>query len=185
MSSTNGARRARLVGLVMVAAMLPVACGDDDDSSSSTTGAVSTTSPGSASSTSQPVASTSEPVTSTSVPMGSNVEALSYLIQGLLTTEQIGGDWVDQGRQIIPAGSNQLSGFLCEEGEMAVAALDGRSDPQVSTSFRRPGDVGLTVFETLMWGDRDEVVADFEVFVAAVERFACLDDGEGPACFDA
>ena len=55
---------------------------------------------------------------------------------------------------------------------MAVAALDGRSDPQVSTSFRRPGDVGLTVFETLMWGDRDEVVADFETLAAAVEGCA-------------
>ena len=101
--------------------------------------------------------------------MGTNIESLSYLIQGLMNTEDIGGEWVDQGRQIVPPGSNQLTGYLCEEGEAAVAALEGRFDPQVSTSFRRPNDVGLNVFETLMWGERDQIVEDFETFTNAVE----------------
>lgn len=86
-----------------------------------------------------------------------------------MNTEDIGGEWVDQGRQIVPPGSNQLTGYLCEEGEAAVAALEGRFDPQVSTSFRRPNDVGLNVFETLMWGERDQIVEDFETFTNAVE----------------
>lgn len=152
-------RRRRSVGVfsaVVVTAGLLGACGDSDESSDSTTvtTAATTTTPGTA--------------TTTTVPMGSNIESLSYLIQGLLTTEQIGGGWVDQGRTLIPAGSNQLSGFLCPEGETAVASLAGRLDPQVSTSFRRANDVGLIVSETLMWGNREEVVAGFASFVAAV-----------------
>lgn len=171
--STRGVRPMHGVGVVLVAGLLASGClRDDGGSSSSTTGAVATTVPGSTPSSSEPVPSTSEPTSSTSVPMGANVEALSYLIQGLLTTEQIGGGWMDQGRQVIPPGSNQLSGFLCEEGEAVVAELGGRADPQVSTSFRRSGDVGLRVFESLMWGDRDEVVADFEALRAAVEGCA-------------
>ena len=152
-------RRRRCVGVftaVVVTAGLLGACGDSGESSGSTTvtTAATTTTPG--------------PATTTTVPMGSNVESLSYLIQGLLTTEQIGGGWVDQGRTLIPAGSNQLSGFLCPEGEKAVASLAGRLDPQVSTSFRRTNDLGLRVAETLMWGNREEVVAGFSSFVAAL-----------------
>lgn len=101
--------------------------------------------------------------------MGTKIESLSYLIQGLMNTEDIGGEWVDQGRQIVPPGSNQLTGYLCEEGEAAVAALESRFDPQVSTSFRRPNDIGLSVFETLMWGERDQIVEDFGTFTNAVE----------------
>lgn len=168
MTRVSGVRRARWLGSVMAVVTLVAACDDSDDGSSSTTGEVPTTSMESSPSMSPSVVPTTEPTSSTSVPMGSNVEALSYLIQGLLTTEQIGGGWVDQGRQVIPPGSDQLSGFLCEEGETAVAALGGRIDPQVSTSFSRAGDVGLRVFETLMWGDRDDVTADFETLVNAV-----------------
>lgn len=104
--------------------------------------------------------------------MGTNIESLSYLIQGLMNTEDIGGDWIDRGRQIVPPGSDQLTGFLCEEGEAAVAALEGRFDPQVSTSFRRPNDIGLSVFETLMWGERNQIEEDFETFKNAIESCA-------------
>ena len=128
------------------------ACSDDDTDSSTTTNTSITT----------------------TTSMGSNVESLSYLIQGLINTDEIMGGWIDQGRQVIPPNSDQLSGFLCEEGEAAVNALRGRLDPQVSTLFRRPDDLGLTVFETLMWGDREQLVEDFDVFVSAVK--SC--DGE-------
>jgi len=101
-----------------------------------------------------------------------DLESISYLLQGLLTTDQIGGGWVDQGRQVIPPGSEQLTGFLCPQGEAAVAGLEGRLDPQVSTSFRRSTDVGVSVFQTLMWGDRDQVVSDFAAFAAAVRSCA-------------
>jgi len=158
--------RARLVALGIVLAGTLVACGDEEESGTTAVpDSVSTTS--GASSTSAPVEST------TSIPMGANVESLSYLIQGLLRTDQIGNGWVDQGRQIVPPGSNQLRGFLCEEGDAVVAALEGRADPQVSTTFRRDGDVGPTVFESLMWGDRDQVIADFDAVAEGV--MACAD----------
>lgn len=158
-------RRAGLVALCVVGAAGVAACGDDGDGGSSTVSdALSTTSEAS---------TTTEPVTSTSsVPMGANIESLSYLIQGLLRTDQIGNGWVDQGRQIIPPGSDQMTGFLCEEGDEMVAELEGRADPQVSTSFRRVGDVGLTVFESLMWGDRDQVIPDFETVAQGVAMCA-------------
>ncbi len=38
--------------------------------------------------------------------MGANIESLSYLIQGLMNTEDIGGEWVDQGIPIVPLDSN-------------------------------------------------------------------------------
>lgn len=140
-----------MVGVVALVGLS--ACSDDEtDSSTSTT---------------MPITTTTSVTTTTS--MGSNVESLSYLIQGLINTDEIAGGWIDQGRQVIPPNSDQLSGFLCEEGEAAVAALEGRLDPQVSTSFRRPDDLGLSVFETLMWGDREQLVEDFDVFVNAVK----------------
>ena len=104
--------------------------------------------------------------------MGSNVESLSYLIQGLLTSEQIGGGWLDQARKIIPPGSNQLTGFLCAGAEAVVNGLGGQLDPQVSSSYRRPADVGLTVFESLMWADRDDLAANFAKMADAVRSCA-------------
>lgn len=89
-----------------------------------------------------------------------------------MTTEQIGGGWIDQGRKIVPPGSDQLTGFLCEEGDTAVADLGGRLDPQVSTRYKRPDDIGLSISESLMWGDRDQVTADFESLVRALNTCA-------------
>ena len=156
---------ARLVVLGIVLAGMLIACGDEEESgTTAVSDSVSTTLE--ASSTSSSVEST------TSLPMGANVESLSYLIQGLLRTDQIGNGWVDQGRQIVPPGSNQMTGFLCEEGDAVVAGLEGRADPQVSTTFRRDGDVGLTVFESLMWGDRDQVIADFDAVAEGVRSCA-------------
>jgi len=149
----------RWVGLLAVAATtmsVAVACSDDEAPSDTST------------SSSAPTSTVPTTDATTTVPMGSNVESLSALIQGLLTTGQIGGGWVDQGRQIVPPGSNQLTGFLCAEGEQAIVALGSTMDPQVTTNFRRPNDVGLRVFETLMWGDREQVTAAFTAFVAAI-----------------
>ena len=158
--------RARLVviGLGLIGAL--VACGDEEESGT-------TAVPGSVSITSEASSTSSSLESTTSLPMGANVESLSYLIQGLLRTDQIGNGWVDQGRQIVPPGSNQLTGFLCEEGDAVVAGLEGRADPQVSTTFRRDGDVGLTVFEGLMWGDREQVIADSDAVAEGVR--ACAD----------
>lgn len=152
--------RTGLLAFGLVSGVL-VACGDDG--STSTTDGPTTQVP------TTPAATTPAPG---ATDMGSNVESLSYLIQGLLTTEQIGGGWVDQGRRIIPPGSDQLTGFLCPDGEAAVRALGGRFDPQVGTDHRRPDDVGLSVSESLMWGDREQVTADFETFTSAVEGCA-------------
>lgn len=158
--------RARLVALGIVLAGTLVACGDEEESGT-------TAVPDSVSTTLEASPTFPSVESTTSIPMGANVESLSYLIQGLLRTDQIGNDWVDQGRQIVPPGSNQLTGFLCEEGDAVVAGLEGRADPQVSTTFRRDGDVGLTVFESLMWGDRDQVIADFDAVAEGV--MACAD----------
>jgi hypothetical protein len=110
------------------------ACGDDD-STVDTTVAPATAAP-----TTVPVTTpfTTEPAPVTTM-MGADLESLSYLIQGLLTTEQIGGGWVDQGRQIVPPGSNQLSGFLCEEGEATVADLG-----DISLGMDPAPDLGTT-----------------------------------------
>lgn len=151
--------RAGVLAFGLFASVTIGACGDDGDT------ADTTTAPTEATGTATMAPDTTAPATDD---MGSDVESLSYLIQGLLTTEQIGGGWVDQGRQIIPPGSQQLTGFLCPDGETAVAALAGRVDPQVSASYRRSGDVGLMVYETLMWGARDQVTADFESLRSAV-----------------
>lgn len=158
--------RARSTVLAMVLVGTLVACGNEKETETSAV-------PDSVSATSE-ASATSEPAeATTTVPMGANIESLSYLIQGLLRTDQIGNGWVDQGRQIVPPGSNQMTGFLCPDGDTMVAKLGGRADPQVSTSFRRTNDVGLTVFESLMWGDRDHVVADFDAVAAGVK--ACAD----------
>jgi hypothetical protein len=169
------ARRAGLLMFGLAAGLMIGGCGGDDGGGTATTGASTIVAPTTLPPTTvapTTVAPTTLPPTTappTTEPMGSNVESLSYLIQGLLTTEQIGGGWVDQGRRIVPPGSEQLSGFLCAEGETAVAALGGRFDPQVSTTYLRPDDVGLSVSDSLMWGDRDQVTADFESFVAALD----------------
>lgn len=164
LSSRRFAGRRRLVAAALIAVSSLAACSDDNGG----TIASSTTAPSAP--TTSLVATTTEPSTevTTTTSMGSSLESISFLIQGLLTTEQIGGGWLDQGRQVVPPGSNQLSGFLCEEGESAVGNLGGRLDAQVSTTFRRSGDVGLSVFESLMWGDRDQVTADFTTLSGAV-----------------
>jgi hypothetical protein len=161
--SLTRARRAGLLMFGLAAGVMIGGCGGDDGGGTATTVAPTTVAP-------TTVAPTTAPPTT--APMGSDVEGLSYLIQGLLTTEQIGGGWVDQGRRIVPPGSDQLTGFLCADGEAAIAALGGRFDPQVSTSYVRPDDVGLTVSDSLMWGDREQVTADFESFVAALDACA-------------
>lgn len=143
--------RRGVVVVVAVSSLISACGGDGDVSETGFSEAVSTSS----------AIESSVPATSTTDPMGADFESLSYLIQGLLRTDQIGNGWVDQGRQIIPPGSDQMTGFLCPEGDAVVARLEGRADPQVSTSFRRDEDEGVTVFETLMWGDRDRVIADF------------------------
>lgn len=153
---TGALRRAGVLTVAVATIGLAGACSDSGKSSDT--------------STSSTAATSTVPATdvTTTVPAGQSIESLSYLIQGLLTTEQIGGGWIDQGRQVVPPGSNQLTGFLCPEGEQAVVALGTAMDPQVTTNFRRPSDVGLRVFETLMWGDREKVTAGFNAFVAAI-----------------
>lgn len=177
MRSSQPVVRRRLQGVIvaLVLGTVGVACGDDGDAADTSVSASTSTTPA--------VEPSSTLASSTTVPMGQNLESLSYLIQGLLTTEQIGSGWVDQGRKVIPPGSNQMTGFLCSEGDAMVTKLEGRADPQVSTSFRRAGDVGLTVFESLMWGDRDQVVADFNAVADGVkvcdgETYSTADLGE-------
>lgn len=160
MSVSSTCRRFGCV-VVAVAVLALSACSDDDESPSTTP---ATTAP--------PSTAPSTTVAPTTTGVGSNVESLSYLIQTLLTTEQIGGGWVDQGRNIVPPGSNQLTGFLCPDAETIITGFNGALDPQVSTSFRRPGDVGLSVFESVMWGNRDDLTAMFAKFADAVRSCA-------------
>lgn len=150
-------RRRGALAVAVAAVSIASACGGASKTAESSTTSVAESST---------VPATEVPTT---VPAGPDLVSLGYVLQALLTTNQIGGGWIDQGRQLVPAGSNQLSGFLCAEGEQAVAALGSRMDPQVTTTFRRPQDVGLSMFETMMLSDREQVIAAFHEFVAAVK----------------
>ncbi len=139
------------------------ACGgdDDDDASNTTIPATETTATPDITSTSAPAAADS-----------ATIESLSYLLQGLLTTDQIGNGWVDQGRNVIPPGSDQRTGFLCPDGQAIADPLASAFDPQVRTRFRRASDPGLTAGMALLWGDQQDVRDGFDAWSSAVE--ACL-----------
>jgi hypothetical protein len=106
-----------------------------------------------------------------------DTETLMYytgLLAGLLTTEEIGGGWADQGRMIVPPSAT-VQGFsrdvLCPEGQAIYEPIGSGLDQQVFTTYSREGSP--SVAEYLVWGHRDQLTQDFATSVAAVE--ACFD----------
>ena len=102
------------------------------------------------------------------------VLALTYRLAGLLTTEEIGGGWVDQGRMLVPP-SEEGQGFagdvLCPEGQAIDEPIGSGLDQQVFTSYRREGSPAVA--EYLSGGSRDQLTQDFAIEVAALQ--ACFD----------
>ena len=100
--------------------------------------------------------------------------SLGFLIQGLLTTEEIGGGWVDQGRIVVPpsaTGQELGGGVFCPEGQAIAEGIGPALDRQVFTSYRREGSARVT--ESLIPGHRDQLTQNFATWVSAVE--ACFD----------
>ena len=102
------------------------------------------------------------------------IGALTGLLAGLLTTEEIGNGWVDQGRAVVPsAAGGQGFGFdlFCPEGSAIAEPIGSGLDRMVLTTYRREGSPSVT--ESLLWGHRDQLARDFATGVAALE--ACFD----------
>jgi hypothetical protein len=122
--------------------------------------------------------------------MASNIESLSYLMQGLLTTPQIGGGWVDMGRVIVPPSTEPTTGPLCPDGQAIAEPIGTTLNAQVHTTYQRvdgtqttapadtsgspanPALAGGTVMETLLWNERQQVDEAFAAMAAATE--ACI-----------
>lgn len=171
-------RQTTLRGLALAALALPLVagCGSDDDSSV----------------TSAPA--TTEATSSTEAPAdpASNIESLSYLMQGLLTTPQIGGGWVDMGRIIVPPSTAPTTGPLCPDGQTIAEPIGAILNGQVHTTYQRvdgtqtqtsaptdtngsavnPALVGGMVMESLLWNEREQVDEAFAALAAATE--ACI-----------
>lgn len=153
------AQIAASVGAVSV--LFLAACSNDESSTSS-----------SASST---TASASTEVPSTTAPGAVNVktdlESLSYLLQRLLTTKEIGNGWIDQGRNLVPPQTENLrAGGLCPAGEKLLAPIGGRFNDLVMATYRKDETPAKGIItEGLTWGPRAEVEADFATLKAANE----------------
>jgi hypothetical protein len=172
-------RRAGFRGLAIAVLALPivVGCGDGDgDDGSSAT--VSSASAG------------STPVTEAPADPASNIESLSYLMQGLLTTAQIGGGWVDMGRVVVPPSADPQFGPLCPDGRVLAEPIGATLNAQVHTTYQRfevtgtvvptdtsggatnPALSGGSVMESLLWNERQMVDEAFTAMAAATE--ACI-----------
>ncbi len=99
---------------------------------------------------------------------------LAGLIQGLLTTEEIGSGWEDQGRMVVPVGAQEEgfgAGFLCPEGVALADPIGLALNELVFTHYRREGSPDLR--ESLLWGHEAALTEAFATGKAAVE--ACFD----------
>jgi hypothetical protein len=170
------AGRATLRGLAIAALALPAFAGCSSDDDSTTTLAPATT--GATSSTEAPADA------------ASNIESLSYLMQGLLTTPQIGGGWVDMGRVIVPPSTEPTTGPLCPDGQAVAEPIGTTLNAQVHTTYQRddgtqttapadpsestvnPALVGGMVMESLLWNERQQVDEAFAAMAAATK--ACV-----------
>lgn len=94
--------------------------------------------------------------------------------RGLLTTEEIGGGWVDQGRMIVPPGTpgqGFAAGLLCPEGQALVEPIGAALDTLAYSSYGQ--EASPTVTEGLALGHQAQLAADFAAGAAALE--ACFD----------
>lgn len=105
------------------------------------------------------------------------------LLDRLLTTEDLGSGWVDQGRIVVPAGMTLRTGadLLCTDGQASADPLGTRLDPMVMTRYRRgaPPDQAF-VTETLVSGAASQIAQDYATWVAALDACAGLDPWQVP-----
>jgi len=188
MKPHRNVRQATLTGLAIAVFVLPVVAGCSSDGGSDATSAPATTP--SAPSTGAPATTPSTPSTQSPVDPASNVESLSYLMQGLLTTPQIGGGWVDMGRVVVPPSAEPQTGPLCPDGQALAEPIGTTLNAQVHTTYQRyevtrttapadttgaatnPALTGGSVMETLLWNERQQVDAAFAAAKAATA--ACV-----------
>jgi hypothetical protein len=159
--------------LLLTLALLSAACGTEDTEVTTTQAPATTT-----------TATTAATTTSEAAGMTiSQIDLLSGMLQGLLTTDEVAAaigaepGLVDQGRQLIPAGSNQRTGFLCPAGQAILDPLGSDYDPQVSVSFAHEGETGRSawVAESLLYEEAGQNAADFATLVAAIDACAGID----------
>ena len=156
--------------LVLTLALLVTACGGDQVEVATTQAATTATG----------ATTTAADSTTTSAP-GLTIsyrDALSGLLQGLLTADEaaaaLGLTLVDQGRQVIPPGSAQRTGFLCPEGQAILDPLGSAYDPQVSVSFAPEGAEGRStwVTESLLFEEAERNAGDFATLASAINACA-------------
>jgi hypothetical protein len=85
-----------------------------------------------------------------------------FALPGLLTTDEIGGGWVDLGRNLV---APPVPVELCSKGTSIEEDVLEQLMPLVSTTFRRAASPQL--LETVKFGPRDELAAAFETWVGA------------------
>jgi hypothetical protein len=106
------------------------------------------------------------------------------LLDGLLTTGEIGGGWIDQGRIAIPSGGSPREGttVLCPDGAVIAESLGSRLDPKVTTRYRQepPPAAGGFVWEAITAGEATQIAADFATWVDAMDACAGVDAWETP-----
>lgn len=158
--------------LLLTLALLAAACGEDKAEITTTQAAPTTT---------------EAPIT-TSAP-GQTIsyrDALSGLLQGLLTSDEASAaldlTLVDWGRQVIPPGSEQRTGFLCPDGQALLDPLGSAYDPQVSVSFAPEGAEGRSAWltESLLLEEAEHNAGDFATLVSAVGACAGIEAWETP-----
>jgi hypothetical protein len=116
------------------------------------------------------------------------IDLLSGMFQALLTADEVdaalggGLGLADWGRQVIPAGSSQRTGFLCPEGQAILDPLGSAYDPQVSVRFSPPGDAGFSawVSQSLLYEPAEQNAADFATLMSAVEACVGAEPWETP-----
>jgi hypothetical protein len=99
---------------------------------------------------------------------------LAGLIQGLLTTEEIGSGWQDQGKMVVPVGAQEEgfgAAFLCPEGVALADPIGAALNELVFTHYRREGSPDLR--EGILLGHEAALTEAFTTGTAAVE--ACFD----------
>ncbi|MCU0281602.1 MAG: hypothetical protein MUE66_07225, partial [Acidimicrobiia bacterium] len=164
--------------LLLALSLLAAACGEDAVEATTTQATTTTTG----------ATATTAPTTTTSAP-GLTIsyrDALSGLLQGLLTTDEasaaLGLTLVDWGRQVIPPGSEQRTGFLCPAGQALLDPLGSAYDPQVSVSFAPEGAEGRSAWltESLLFEEADQNAGDFATLAAAIDACAGIEAWETP-----
>lgn len=188
---TNRGRAQAGLILIVAVSLLLAACGEEAVEVTTTRPTAATTTTVTAATTTavEAITTSTEAATTTTGTAGmvvSQIELLSGMLQGLLTTDEMtaamGVTLVDQGRLVIPAGStSRRSEFLCPAGQAILDPLGSAYDPQVSVAFAPEGEAGHSgsVSESLLYAEAEQNLGDFATLVSAID--ACVGVEAWPA----